>query len=173
MGVQAYMKLLLTSWFANFRNVNFCFLLIGLCHLFQYSFSLVLCGLEHFEFKIGWQLGANSTYIVAEIIAMASKCLAAVEAHDRAIEDDESLSVAQLKFDDILNSPSLEAAANKIDDLAKNRQLDSTLMLLITKAWAAAKESTMMKDEVGCGFTLCIFEVCFSPPYYLRLLDVW
>jgi len=83
-----------------------------------------------------------------EIVALASKCLAAVEAHDRAIEDDESLSVAQLKFDDILNSPSLEAAANKIDDLAKNRQLDSTLMLLITKAWAAAKESTMMKDEV-------------------------
>lgn len=86
---------------------------------------------------------------MAEIVAIASKCLAAVEAYDRAIEDDESLSVAQLKFDDILNSPSLEAAANKIDNLAKNRQLDSTLMLLITKAWAAAKESTMMKDEVG------------------------
>lgn len=101
-----------------------------------------------FEIKFGWQLGAYSTYIVAEIVAIASKCLAAVEAHDRAMEDDESLSVAQLKFDDILNSPSLEAAANKIDDLAKNRQLDSTLMLLITKAWAAAKESTMMKDEV-------------------------
>ena len=101
-----------------------------------------------FEIKFGWQLGAYSTYIVAEIVAIASKCLAAVEAHDRAMEDDESLSVAQLKFDDILNSPSLEAAANKIDNLAKNRQLDSTLMLLITKAWAAAKESTMMKDEV-------------------------
>lgn len=55
---------------------------------------------------------------------------------------------AQLKFDDILNSPSLEAAVNKIDRLAQRQQLDSKLMLLITKAWAAAKESTMMKDEV-------------------------
>ena len=43
----------------------------------------------------------------------------------------------------------MEAAAKKIDTLAKNRELDSTLMLLITKAWASAKESTMMKEEVG------------------------
>ncbi|KAL3680930.1 hypothetical protein R1sor_023886 [Riccia sorocarpa] len=83
-----------------------------------------------------------------EIAAIAGRCLSAIEAYDCAQEDDESLAEAQLKFDDILNSPSLEAAANKIDQLAKRQELDSTLMLLITKAWAAAKESTMMKEEV-------------------------
>ncbi|KAL2621116.1 hypothetical protein R1flu_001321 [Riccia fluitans] len=83
-----------------------------------------------------------------EIAAIAGKCLSAIEAYDCAQEDDESLTEAQMKFDDILNSPSLEAAANKIDQLAKRQELDSTLMLLITKAWAAAKESTMMKEEV-------------------------
>lgn len=54
-----------------------------------------------------------------------------------------------MKFDDILSAPSLEAAAAKIDNLAKTKQLDSTLMLLMTKAWASAKESTLMKDEVS------------------------
>ncbi|KAG6541617.1 hypothetical protein Mapa_017010 [Marchantia paleacea] len=83
-----------------------------------------------------------------EIAAIAGRCLSAIEAYDAAQEDDESLAEAQLKFDDILNSPSLEAAANKIDKLAQRQELDSTLMLLITKAWAAAKESTMMKEEV-------------------------
>ncbi|BBN14703.1 hypothetical protein MPTK1_6g13740 [Marchantia polymorpha subsp. ruderalis] len=83
-----------------------------------------------------------------EIAAIAGRCLSAVEAYDAAQEDDEYLAEAQLKFDDILNSPSLEAAANKIDKLAQRQELDSTLMLLITKAWAAAKESTMMKEEV-------------------------
>ncbi|KAH9532951.1 hypothetical protein CY35_18G026200 [Sphagnum magellanicum] len=83
-----------------------------------------------------------------ELASVAAQCLASVQAYDTAVADDEKLSVAQLKFDDILSSPSLEAAAKKIDNLAKKRELDPTLMLLITKAWAAAKESTMMKEEV-------------------------
>jgi hypothetical protein len=83
-----------------------------------------------------------------ELASIAAQCLASVQAYDTAVADDEKLSVAQLKFDDILSSPSLEAAAKKIDNLAKKRELDPTLMLLITKAWAAAKESTMMKEEV-------------------------
>lgn len=83
-----------------------------------------------------------------DLARLAAKCLAAVEAHDRAAEDDVAISIAQQKFNDILNSPSLEAACNKIDQLAKKKELDSTLMLLITKAWAASKESNMMKEEV-------------------------
>ncbi len=86
---------------------------------------------------------------MAELASIAAQCLASVQAYDTAVADDEKLSVAQLKFDDILSSPSLEAAAKKIDNLAKKRELDPTLMLLITKAWAAAKESTMMKEEVS------------------------
>ncbi|KAG0628786.1 hypothetical protein M758_1G053100 [Ceratodon purpureus] len=82
-----------------------------------------------------------------EIATIASKCLIAVETHDSVSEDDRYLDVAQMKFDDILSAPSLEAAAAKIDNLAKTKQLDSTLMLLMTRAWASAKESTLMKDE--------------------------
>lgn len=84
----------------------------------------------------------------AELVALAAKILSFVEAYDLAAEDASALSVAQMRLDDILNSPSLQAASSKIDQLAKRQELDSTLMLLITKAWAAAKESTMMKDEV-------------------------
>lgn len=83
-----------------------------------------------------------------ELAKFGANCLAAVEAHDKAAEDNMAIDVAQMKFDDILSSPSLDAACNKIDELAKRNELDSTLMLLITKAWAAAKESNMMKDEV-------------------------
>jgi len=80
-----------------------------------------------------------------------------VEAHDRISQDDQFLDLAQMKFDDILSSPSLEAAAAKIDNLAKTKQLDSTFMLLMTKAWASAKESTLMKDEVSFIFQTCWF----------------
>lgn len=75
-------------------------------------------------------------------------CLAAVEAYDTAKENNEALNAAELKFQDIINSPSLDAACGKIDNLAAKNQLDSALVLMITKAWSAAKESNMMKDEV-------------------------
>ncbi|KAE8701740.1 DNA-directed RNA polymerase II protein isoform 1 [Hibiscus syriacus] len=55
---------------------------------------------------------------------------------------------AELKFQDIINSPSLDVACREIDSLAEKNQLDSALVLMITKAWSAAKESNMTKDEV-------------------------
>ena len=63
-------------------------------------------------------------------------------------EEGEAMDAAQMKFNDILNSPSLDVARNKIDNLMKRNELDSNLMLLVTKAWASSKESNMMKDEV-------------------------
>ncbi|MCO5547965.1 hypothetical protein L7F22_001420 [Adiantum nelumboides] len=83
-----------------------------------------------------------------DLAKLAQKCAAAVEAYDKVTEEEGAVSAAQMKFDDILNSPSLDVARNKIDELAKRNELDSTLMLLITKAWAASKESTIMKEEV-------------------------
>lgn len=74
--------------------------------------------------------------------------MAAVQAYDSASESLEQINAAQLKFEDIINSPSLDAACRKIDNLAEKKQLDSTLVLMITKAWSAAKESNMTKDEV-------------------------
>ena len=63
-------------------------------------------------------------------------------------EEGEAMDAARMKFNDILNSPSLDVARNKIDNLMKRNELDSNLMLLVTKAWASSKESNMMKDEV-------------------------
>ncbi|KDP32724.1 hypothetical protein JCGZ_12016 [Jatropha curcas] len=79
---------------------------------------------------------------------LGNDCVAAVQAYDNATESVEALNAAQLKLQDIINSPSLDAACRKIDDLAAKNQLDSSLVLMITKAWSAAKESNMTKDEV-------------------------
>ncbi|KAK9096801.1 hypothetical protein Sjap_022298 [Stephania japonica] len=79
---------------------------------------------------------------------LGNACLAAVQDCDNASESMEALHAAELKFQDIINSPTLDAACKKIDSLAEKNQLDSTLVLMITKAWSAAKDSNMMKEEV-------------------------
>ncbi|TXG52881.1 hypothetical protein EZV62_022050 [Acer yangbiense] len=78
---------------------------------------------------------------------LGNTCLAAVQSYDTATESIEALNAAELKFQDIINSPSVDAACRKIDSLAQKNQLDSALVLMITKAWSAAKESNMVKDE--------------------------
>lgn len=82
------------------------------------------------------------------IAKLGNTCLAAVEAYDTATESIEAINAAELKFQDIINSPSVDAACRKIDNLAEKNELDSALVLMITKAWSAAKETNMMKDEV-------------------------
>ncbi|CAJ1931216.1 unnamed protein product [Sphenostylis stenocarpa] len=82
------------------------------------------------------------------ISRLGSRCLSAVSAYDNTLEIVETLDTAQAKFDDILNSPSIDLACQKIKSLAKAKELDSSLILLISSAWAKAKESTVMKNEV-------------------------
>lgn len=82
-----------------------------------------------------------------ELAKLGEACLAAVLAYDGAAESIEQINAAQLKFQDIINSPSLDAACKKIDNLAEKKELDSTTVLMITKAWAAAKDSNMTEDE--------------------------
>ncbi|KAL6179786.1 hypothetical protein ACLB2K_046457 [Fragaria x ananassa] len=82
------------------------------------------------------------------LASIGNTCLAAVQAYDSATESIEALNAAELKFQDIIDSPSVDAACRKIDNLAEKNQLDSTLVMMITKAWSAAKESSMTKDEV-------------------------
>ncbi|KAL4577559.1 hypothetical protein LXL04_013668 [Taraxacum kok-saghyz] len=79
---------------------------------------------------------------------LGARCLSAVSAYDNTLETMESLDDAQAKFDDILDSPSIEAACAKIKSLAKSKELDSSLILLINSAWASAKDSPTMKNEV-------------------------
>ncbi|XP_065876325.1 uncharacterized protein At4g37920 [Euphorbia lathyris] len=82
------------------------------------------------------------------IARLGTRCLSAISAFDRTLENVETLDTAQAKFDDILNSPSVDVACDKIKSLAKAKELDSSLILLINSAWAAAKDSTTMKNEV-------------------------
>lgn len=79
---------------------------------------------------------------------LGARCLSAVSAYDNTLEIVDTLDTAQAKFDDILNSPSVDVACEKIQSLAKGKELDSSLILLINAAWASAKESTTMKNEV-------------------------
>lgn len=81
------------------------------------------------------------------VAKLGNDCLAAVQAYDAATESIKSLNAAELKLKDIINSPSVDAAYRKIDDLANKNQLDPAMALLITKAWSAAKESDMTKTE--------------------------
>lgn len=79
---------------------------------------------------------------------LAARCLSAVSAFDNTLEIVDTLDTAQAKFNDILNSTSLDEACAKIKSLAKGKELDSSLILLINSAWASAKASTTMKNEV-------------------------
>ncbi|KAK1314349.1 Uncharacterized protein QJS10_CPA06g00588 [Acorus calamus] len=83
-----------------------------------------------------------------DLARLGNTCLAAVQAYDNASESIEALNAAELKFQDIINSPSLDVACKKIDSLAEKNELDSAMMLMLTKAYSAAKEANMMKDEV-------------------------
>ncbi|EXC03909.1 hypothetical protein L484_016114 [Morus notabilis] len=79
---------------------------------------------------------------------LGARCLSAVSAYDNTLEIVDTLDTAQAKFDDILNSPSVDVACEKIRSLAKAKELDSSLILLINAAWASAKESPTMRNEV-------------------------
>lgn len=82
------------------------------------------------------------------VARLAARCLTAVSAYDNTLEIVDTFDTAQAKFDDILNSPSIDIACEKIKSFAKGKQLDSSLILLINSAWAKARESTTMKNEV-------------------------
>ncbi|KAL7141602.1 hypothetical protein ABFS83_08G064000 [Erythranthe nasuta] len=79
---------------------------------------------------------------------LGARCLSAVSAFDNTLDIVDTLDTAQEKFDEILNSPSVDAACDKIKSLAKSKELDSSLILLINGAWASAKDSPTIKNEV-------------------------
>ncbi|XP_033136883.1 uncharacterized protein At4g37920 isoform X2 [Brassica rapa] len=81
------------------------------------------------------------------VARLSARCLSAVSAYDNTLENVETLDNAQAKFDDILNSSSVDTACEKIRSLAKAKELDSSLILLINSAYAAAKESQTVTNE--------------------------
>lgn len=66
------------------------------------------------------------------VARLAARCLSAVSAYDNTLELVDTFDTAQAKFNDILSSPSMDAACDKIKSLAKGKQLDSSLILLIS-----------------------------------------
>lgn len=113
--------------------------LAGKCIYFTFSYCSEYCTLYY-------ELISSQYY--AGIVRLGAKCLSAIHAYDCTLEQLD-IESAQLKFDDILNSSSLNGACDKIKSLAKAKELDSSLILLINRAWAAAKESTTMNDKVS------------------------
>jgi len=87
-------------------------------------------------------------FLRAELVQLASKILNSVAQYDKLMENEAQVEVAQAKFDDIMNLREPGGGVQQDRCPGRRQQLDSTLMLMITKAWAAAKESNMMKDEV-------------------------
>ncbi|QHN78313.1 uncharacterized protein DS421_19g660300 [Arachis hypogaea] len=53
------------------------------------------------------------------IARIGTRCLSAVSVHDNTLENVETLDDAQTKFDDILDSPSIDVACEKIKSLVK------------------------------------------------------
>uniref|UniRef100_A0A0E0CJC3 Uncharacterized protein n=1 Tax=Oryza meridionalis TaxID=40149 RepID=A0A0E0CJC3_9ORYZ len=82
-----------------------------------------------------------------ELAQLGNDCVDALQAHDDTSGNLEALSTAELKLKDILNSPSVDAACRKIDDLAEKKELDSALVLMLSKAWSAAKGTDITKSE--------------------------
>lgn len=82
------------------------------------------------------------------LVRLGTKCLSSVCAYDNAVQSVDVLESAYEKYDDILSSSSLEEACEKVQNLAKAKELDSSLILLINGSWVAAKESPTMSDEV-------------------------
>lgn len=123
-------------------------------------------------------VGMSSYYFVdyPAVARLGARCLSAVSAYDNTLEIVETLDPAQAKFDDILNSPSLNVACEKIKSLAKAKELDSSLILLINCAWASAKDSTTMKNEVSTSVSdssfPCSFAEFFLKAKYNNLLII-
>ncbi|KAL6877610.1 hypothetical protein ACP4OV_012825 [Aristida adscensionis] len=82
-----------------------------------------------------------------ELAKLGNVCVDALQAHDDTSGSLEALNAAELKLKDILNSPSVDAACRKIDDLAEKKELDSALVLMLSKAWSAAKGTDITKSE--------------------------
>lgn len=100
------------------------------------------------EFFEHLQLVATSHDDVS-ILDLGNECLAAVQCYDAASEaeealDEEAFYSSGLTLQDIVAS---DPALAKIDDLAIKNQLDSTLAMNISKAWATGKYSNMSESE--------------------------
>jgi hypothetical protein len=100
-------------------------------------------------------------FVLVELAKLGNDCVDALQAHDDTTGSLEALNAAELKLKDILNSPSVDAACRKIDDLAEKKELDSALVLMLSKAWSAAKGTDITKSQVN-DYSIQQAHMCLS-----------
>jgi hypothetical protein len=110
-------------------------------------------------------------FILVELAKLGNDCVDALQAHDDTTGSLEALNAAELKLKDILNSPSVDAACRKIDDLAEKKELDSALVLMLSKAWSAAKGTDITKSEVN-DYSIQQAHICLSLCTFCHLVVV-
>ncbi|KAK4346727.1 hypothetical protein RND71_033066 [Anisodus tanguticus] len=132
-------------------NYNFKLNQLGMQRIIVISFSVVkkpIVGPHQCKWLVTLSRLSGALVQALTYARLGTRCLSAVSAYDNTLEIVGTLDTAQAKFDDILNSTSVDAACDKIKSLAKSKELDSSLVLLINGAWASAKESSTMRNEV-------------------------
>lgn len=83
-----------------------------------------------------------------ELATLMTELLALCQAHDNLGEQEESLMDAGAKLESILQEgQSLQQMVEKIDTMGDSGEIDAAFMLTMAKAHAAAKESSMVRDE--------------------------
>jgi len=82
-----------------------------------------------------------------EIATKMSTVISLCDAQRKLAEDFESFQAAGKNLSSILGAESLGDAEKQIDNLADAGQIDPSLVTMMAKAWAGAKESNMMKEE--------------------------
>jgi hypothetical protein len=91
----------------------------------------------------------------AELVNLSAKLMTAIQVHDNIQKDEALMIKAEEKFLNLLDSPDLTTLDSRIDNLAQTGGLDPALLLTMSKAWVAAKDSSMVKDEVSVTFSTC------------------
>lgn len=105
---------------------------------------------DFFDFARDVILGFKDDREEQERLASAMSAVIALrDAQQELLEenDPEALQRAAENFSQILEAPTLEAAEQEIDSLLDVGGMDPALMMMMAKAWAGAKESSMMKEE--------------------------
>jgi hypothetical protein len=88
-------------------------------------------------------------------VNLSAKLMTAIQVHDNIQKDEALMIKAEEKFLNLLDSPDLTTLDSRIDNLAQTGGLDPALLLTMSKAWVAAKDSSMVKDEVSVTLSLC------------------
>lgn len=83
-----------------------------------------------------------------DLINLATRLIALVQAFDAVAADQEALAMASDKFQDLLKVGSLQEMDAKLDSMAQSGALDPALLLTIAKAHSSVKDTDYTREEV-------------------------